>query len=189
MCMQVKYYVKRVIGFERKEKSEAEFKNWVWIEYKQAKKEEHHTEARHAQSLSHVCLFATLWIIAPLALLSMGFSRQEYWSGLQFLLQRIFLTQESNLHLLHCKQILYLLSHLGNPKEWYRGRELYVVNTRIDEILSPLLGLKARVQEKVQWRANREGRLRHKCAEDRVGLLNTIPICFSIISHDFGRML
>ena len=34
MCMQVKYYVKRVIGFERKEKSEAEFKNWVWIEYK-----------------------------------------------------------------------------------------------------------------------------------------------------------
>ena len=34
MCMQVKYYVKRVIGFERKEKSKAEFKNWVWIEYK-----------------------------------------------------------------------------------------------------------------------------------------------------------
>jgi len=26
----------------------------------------------------------TPWIIAPQALLSMGFSRQEYWSGLPF---------------------------------------------------------------------------------------------------------
>ena len=31
---------------------------------------------------SHVQLFATLWTIAHQALLSMGFSRQEYWSGL-----------------------------------------------------------------------------------------------------------
>ena len=29
-----------------------------------------------------VCLFATPWILAFQALLSMGFSRQEYWSGL-----------------------------------------------------------------------------------------------------------
>ena len=28
------------------------------------------------------CLFATLWNIACQASLSMGFSRQEYWSGL-----------------------------------------------------------------------------------------------------------
>ena len=33
------------------------------------------------QSLSHVPLFATLWTIAHQALLSMGFSRQEYWRG------------------------------------------------------------------------------------------------------------
>ena len=31
--------------------------------------------------LSHVRLFATLWTIAHQASLSMGFSRQEYWSG------------------------------------------------------------------------------------------------------------
>ena len=31
---------------------------------------------------SHVRLFATLWIIAHQTPLSMGFSRQEYWSGL-----------------------------------------------------------------------------------------------------------
>ena len=35
-----------------------------------------------AISFSHVWLFVTLWIVACQALLSMGFSRQEYWSGL-----------------------------------------------------------------------------------------------------------
>ena len=39
--------------------------------------------------------------------LSMGFPRQEYWSGLPFLLQGIFPTRGSNLRLLHCRQILY----------------------------------------------------------------------------------
>ena len=36
------------------------------------------------QWLSHVRLFATLWIVAYRAPLSMGFHRQEYWSGLPF---------------------------------------------------------------------------------------------------------
>ena len=31
---------------------------------------------------SHVRLFVTLWTVAHQAPLSMGFSRQEYWSGL-----------------------------------------------------------------------------------------------------------
>ena len=35
-------------------------------------------------SLSHVRLFATSWTVAYQASLSMGFSRQEYWSGLPF---------------------------------------------------------------------------------------------------------
>ena len=34
--------------------------------------------------LIHVQLFVTLWIVAHQAPLSMGFSRQEYWSGLPF---------------------------------------------------------------------------------------------------------
>ena len=34
--------------------------------------------------LSHVPLFATQWTVAHQAPLSMGFSRQEYWSGLPF---------------------------------------------------------------------------------------------------------
>ena len=37
-----------------------------------------------AQSLSRVQLFATPWTVAHGALLSVGFSRQEYWSGLPF---------------------------------------------------------------------------------------------------------
>ena len=36
------------------------------------------------KSLSHVQLFATLWTVAYQAVPSMGFSRQEYWSGLPF---------------------------------------------------------------------------------------------------------
>jgi len=95
--------------------------------------------------------FATSGTIAHQASLSLGFSRQEYWSGLPFpsledlpdpeikpispalqadsllseppgkpkntgvgslsLFQGIFLTQESNQGLLHCRQILYQLSY------------------------------------------------------------------------------
>ena len=36
------------------------------------------------KSLSHVRLFATPWTIAHQDPPSMGFSRQEYWSGLPF---------------------------------------------------------------------------------------------------------
>ena len=41
-------------------------------------------------------LFVTPWTVASQAPLSMGFSRQEYWSGLPALLQGVFRTQESN---------------------------------------------------------------------------------------------
>ena len=69
-------------------------------------------ETVKVKSLSRVQLFATPWTVAYQAPLSMGFSRQEYWSGL--LLQGIFQTQESNLGLLHCRQILYQLSYEGH---------------------------------------------------------------------------
>ena len=39
---------------------------------------------KKVKSLSHVRLFATPWTVAYQASLSMGFSRQEYWSGLPF---------------------------------------------------------------------------------------------------------
>ena len=60
-------------------------------------------------SFSRVQLFVTLWAIAHQSLLSMGFSRQKYWSGLPFLSS----TQELNLGLLDCKHMRY---HQGNPQ-------------------------------------------------------------------------
>ena len=68
---------------------------------------------------SLIWLFATLWTIACQAPLSMGFSRQEYWSALHFLLQWIFLTLGSNPGLLHCRQILYRLRHQGSPLYYF----------------------------------------------------------------------
>ena len=44
--------------------------------------------------------------------LSIGFLRQEYWSGLPFPSP---LTQGSHLGLLHCRQTPYCLSHQGSP--------------------------------------------------------------------------
>ena len=54
-----------------------------------------------AQLLSRVQLFATHWTLTHQALLSMGFSRQEYWSGLPFPSPGIFPTQELSPGLLH----------------------------------------------------------------------------------------
>ena len=40
------------------------------------------TESTECWSFSHVCLFVTPWTVAYQAPPSIGFSRQEYWSGL-----------------------------------------------------------------------------------------------------------
>ena len=45
---------------------------------------------------SHVQLFVTLWTLALQAPLSMGFSGQEYWSGLPCPSPGVFLTQGLN---------------------------------------------------------------------------------------------
>ena len=42
------------------------------------------TRTRALSRFSHVQLFTTLWTVTHQAPLSMGFSRQEYWSGLPF---------------------------------------------------------------------------------------------------------
>ena len=70
--------------------------------------------------LSRIHLFATAWTVAHQAPLCMEFSRQEYWSGLPFLLQGIFPTHGSNLcllHLLHWQADYLPLHHLGSPSE------------------------------------------------------------------------
>ena len=47
--------------------------------------------------------------------LSVGSSRQEYWSGFPFPSPGVFLTQGLNPGLLYCRQILYQLSYKGSP--------------------------------------------------------------------------
>ena len=59
------------------------------------------------KSLSRGRLFVTPWTVACQAPPSMGFSRQEYWSGCHFLLQEIVPTQGLNLGLPCCRQMLY----------------------------------------------------------------------------------
>ena len=62
--------------------------------------------------LSRVRLFATPWTVARL-LCPLDSPGKNTGVGCHFLLQRIFLTQGSNLGLPHCKQTLYPLSHQG----------------------------------------------------------------------------
>ena len=53
-------------------------------------------------SLTWLCpTYTALWTVARQAPLSMEFSRQEHCSGLHVILQGIFPTQGSNLHLLY----------------------------------------------------------------------------------------
>ena len=57
----------------------------------------------------------TSWSIACHVPLSMEFLGKNTGVGCYSLLQGIFLTQGSSLCLLHCRQILYHLSHQGSP--------------------------------------------------------------------------
>ena len=95
----------------------------------------------HAQSLSHTWLFVTLWPASCQAHLSMGFSRQEYWSGLPGPPPGVFLTQGSKpclLHLLH-RQVSFLL--LGSPEKpsvntWVlksEGRSIRQIEETVEE--------------------------------------------------------
>jgi len=70
---------------------------------------------------SHDRLFVTLWTIARQDPPSMGFSKQEYWSGLPCPPPGdrpnpgIVPTQGSNPHLLFWLCVLYHLHHLESP--------------------------------------------------------------------------
>ena len=65
----------------------------------------------------HFQFFVTPWTVACQAPLIMGFSRQEYWSGLPHPPPEDLSDQGSNLHLLcflHW-QVVYHQHHLGIP--------------------------------------------------------------------------
>ena len=69
-----------------------------------------------ASLLSRVRLFVTPWTMARQASLSRGILQARILEWVAMLFSRgIFQTQESNPGLLHCRQILFHLSHQGSP--------------------------------------------------------------------------
>ena len=81
------------------------------------------------KSLSHVQLFGTPWTVAYQAFPSMGFSRQEYWSGLPFPLPGDLPDPEIKPGSPHCRQIFYCLSHKGSHKECMHMSYLIIIVT------------------------------------------------------------
>ena len=81
--------------------------------------------------------FVTPWAMAHQALLSMEFYRQEYWSGLPF---------PSPGGLLHCRQILYWLSHLERINS-----RISEVEEQISELEVTMVKIISEEQNKLKW--------------------------------------
>ena len=91
------------------------------------------------QLLSCVRLFAIPWIAAHQAPLSMGFSRQTYWSGMPFLSPGDLPSADP--HLLHWQVNSLPLSHLGSHFPTLNGtkyiQSVQLSNSVISDSLRP----------------------------------------------------
>ena len=78
--------------------------------------------------------FMTPWTAAHQAPLSIGFPRQEYWSGLPFPSPWALPNPGIELSLLHCRQILYHLSLQRSPflKNKYLFSTYSTPSTKLD---------------------------------------------------------
>ena len=91
---------------------------------------------------SRVQLFATLWTVAHQAPLSLGFSRQEYWSGLPFPSPTLFIT--GAIFILKCPSSLLAYLWIGQAQEtidiqtldWVRYTYMLFINSFIHVHLS-----------------------------------------------------
>ena len=75
---------------------------------------------------SCVQLFVIPWTVTFQAPLSMGFPRQEYWSGLPFPSAWDLPHPGTEPRRLHCRQVFYQLSHQGSPVSWSGSERLQV---------------------------------------------------------------
>ena len=78
--------------------------------------------------ISHVWLFAVPWTVATELLCPWDFPGKNTGHCCHFLLQGIFLTQGSNLHLLYWQGDSLPLSHLGSPIIWIPSLTFTQVN-------------------------------------------------------------
>ena len=91
----------------------------------------------YAQSLSHVWLFAILWIATCHTPLSVGFSDENTGTGCRFLLQDIFPTQGLNPHLLcllHWQANSFTTEPLGGPNNHLVCANLLCSNRRLIQV-------------------------------------------------------
>ena len=107
----------------------------------------------HAWMLSHfscVWLFVTLWTVASQAPLSMGFSKQEYWSGLPCPppgdlpdpgIEPVFHAASAS------QGDSLLLSHLGSPYIFY----MHIIMNYIYNIILLYLHIAYRKYMKTSW--------------------------------------
>ena len=111
--------------------------------------------------LSCVWLFVTPWTVVRQASLSLGFSRQEYWSGLPFPSPRDFPDPgiEAGSPALHADSVpseprnqLYL--HLKTSKQ---TRNLNLSNVHVQIRLEVVVGRKRRLWNKLKWERPRRG--------------------------------
>ena len=77
------------------------------------------------KSLSRVQLFATLWTVVHQAPQFMGFSRQEYWSGLPFPSPGYLPNAGIELRVSRIAVRHYHLSHQGSPIDQHLQTNLY----------------------------------------------------------------
>ena len=85
--------------------------------------------------LSHVRLLASLWTVAGQTLLSTGFSRQEYWSGLSFPSPGDLPDPEIKPTFLSSPALaagFFTLSHLGNPQDTAVGNVNWCVENSME---------------------------------------------------------
>ena len=78
---------------------------------------------------SYVQLFKTIWTVAHQARLFLGLSRQEYCSAWPCPSQGVFLTQGSNLHLLHllhCRLVLCHQHYVGSSSNTVHKNKLKI---------------------------------------------------------------
>ena len=115
--------------------------------------------------LSHVWPFVTLWFEAHQPPLSMGFPRQEYWSGLPFFLQGIFPTQGSNPRLLHWQAVSLTL--LVSVTMTLFGKKVPADVLKIRMSWGDHLGLGWAPNAMTSVEDKRDGELRHRETQKR----------------------
>ena len=83
--------------------------SWMWTVWRS----ESHSVLSH--------FFTTPWTVVPRLLCPWDSPGKDTGVGCHALIQGVFLTQESNRGLLHCRRILYQLGYRGSPKSVHSG--------------------------------------------------------------------